>query len=186
MTEQDPHQFFTDERFQTLRVTQEALARRGFLFCPIPREHTEALVTGPLLHRIHTQVKKRGFANVASKVALTFSGYAADPREVFEIPEVRAYWRTLDADLPELPALLAVLPDLGFNGPGLHLLLLGTIDTVLNQPAKGGYDIMVSNAPQLLDQALQRIRQAGRTYHLPEETVTNLIEQFTRGTRFRL
>jgi hypothetical protein len=49
---------------------------------------------------------------------------AQDPREIFEIPEVRSYWQQLDQQLPALPALLTHLPDLPYNGPGMHLMLL--------------------------------------------------------------
>src|SRR5207302_7803134 len=115
-----------------------------FLY-PVAKEHVEGLVTSPLLHRIRSQVKKRGFGNVATKVAITFSGYAHDPREVYEVPEARAYWRALDTELPELPALLAILYDFGYNGPGIHLTMLGEVDHVLHRPTQGGYDVHVVN-----------------------------------------
>jgi hypothetical protein len=183
MTEQEPQDPF-DERLQTLAAVQEALARRGFAYFPIEKEHTEGLVTGPLLHRVRTQIKKRGFSNVASRAIFTFSGYAADPREIYAISEVRAYWQRLDAELPELPALLAYLPELRFNGPGQHLLLLGRIDTVLSRPTVGMYDVHVTDAPRLLDDATRRIRQAGRKYHLDQTTVANLVSHFLQGGHF--
>src|SRR5438105_7594370 len=96
---------FFDERFATLAAVQEGLSQHGYWFHPIAKEHAEGLVTGPLLHRIHTQIKKHGFRNVAGRAIVTFSGYARDPREVFAIPEARAYWQRLDGELPELPAL---------------------------------------------------------------------------------
>jgi len=180
MGEQERPAYF-DERLTTLAAVQEGLARRGYLFYPVSKEHAEALVTSPVLHRIHTHVKKRGFDRVTRKLILTFSGYAHDPREVFAIPEVRAYWQQLDAQVPELPALLAFLPDSGFNGPGLHQMLLGAIDAVVHHPAIGGYDVHVADAPQLIADATQRIRQAGRKYHLNELAVANLIDQFRHG-----
>ncbi len=36
------------------------------------------------------------------RVMLTFTGYEADPREVYEIPEVRAFAQALDRDCPHL------------------------------------------------------------------------------------
>lgn len=183
MTEHDQQDFF-DERFQTLAAVQEALARRGFAYYAIAKEHAEGLVTGPLLHRIHTQIKKRGFGNVAGRAIFTFSGYAADPREIYAIPEVRAYWQRLDAELPELPALLAYLPELRFNGPGQHLMLLGQIDAVVNRPTIGMYDVRVADAPRLLDDATRRIRQAGRKYHLDQTTVANLVSHFLQGGHY--
>ncbi len=185
MTERDASWFF-DERFSTLRRAQEALERTGIYFHPVPREHAEGLITGPLLHRLHTQVKKRGFGNVAGHVAITYSGYARDPREVFAIPEVRSHWRTLDAALPELPALLAVLPEFGFNGPVQHLMLLGDIATQVHRPDAGGYDLYVTDAEQLIGDATRRIRQAGQRYHLSPTATANLVTQFLRGMRHRL
>ncbi|MDP2736105.1 MAG: hypothetical protein Q8P12_07980 [bacterium] len=103
---------FFDESFTSIQETQERLAQRGYLFCAVPKEHTEGLITQPLVQRIRTQIKKRGFANVAGRLLLAFSGFAQDPREVFQIPQIRAYYRKLDQELPELPALVAVVPEL--------------------------------------------------------------------------
>jgi hypothetical protein len=121
---------------------------------------------------------------VAGSVVLTCSGYAHDPRELFAISEVRAYWRQLDTELPELPALLACIPDLGFDGSAMHLMLLGKIDGVRRRPAVGGYEVQVGDAPWLIADATQRIRQAGRKYHLNQMTVQNLIDRFVQGARF--
>jgi len=179
MTEREGPAFF--ERFEHLHEAQVALERYGYFFQPIPREHVEALVTGPLLHRLHTAVKKRGFERLAGRVLITFSGFGLDAREIYEIPEARDYWRTLDRQLPELPALLATLPELGFNGPGLHLLLLGDVDAVEHAPAEGRYHAHVVQGAALTADALARIRQAGRKYHVREDRVRLLIEQFKRG-----
>src|SRR5713101_9666020 len=107
------HERHPYERFEPLREVQQELEKEGFYFYPLERELVEARVTEPLVHRIRTRVKKRGFDRVAGKVAISFSGYANDEREVFAIPEVSAYWKKLDRELPELPALLAYLPLLG-------------------------------------------------------------------------
>jgi hypothetical protein len=172
---------FFDERFGTLRVVQEALERRGYFLHPVAKEHTEGLVTGPLLHRLRTNIKKRGFGNVAGRVAITFSGYGQDEREVCDIPEIRAYWQALDAQLPELPALLAVIPELRYNGPGMQLMLVGEIDAVRTRPSAGMYDVHVVEGTRLTVEALARIRQAGRRYHLTAAATQNLIEHFKRG-----
>jgi hypothetical protein len=116
MGERERHSDF--ERFDHLQLVQTELERRGYFLHAVPKEHTEALVTGPLLHRLRTQIKKHGFGHVASHVAITFSGLAFDEREIYAITEVRGYWRALDQRFPELPALLATLPAFGFNGPG--------------------------------------------------------------------
>jgi len=62
------------ERFDDLARVQAELEQRGFFIHPVPKEHTEGLVVGPLLQRLRTQIKKRGFGNVAGHVAITFSG----------------------------------------------------------------------------------------------------------------
>jgi len=169
------------ERFDHLQLVRTELGRRGYFLHAVPREHTEGLVTGPLLHRLQTQIKKHGFGHVAGHVAITFSGLAFDEREIYAIPEVRAYWRALDEQLPELPALLATLPAFGFNGPGQHVMLLGDIDAVEHHPAEGRYNVHVVQGPRLLAVGIARIRQAGRKYHLTDVAVSRLIEQFKLG-----
>jgi hypothetical protein len=114
-------------------------------------------------------------------VAITFSGLGGDDREIYAIPAVRAYWRVLDAQLPELPALLTTLPALAFNGPGQHVMLLGAIDAVVHHPAAGGFTVHVADGPRLIADAVARIRQAGRKYHLSDVIVSRLVEDFKRG-----
>jgi hypothetical protein len=63
----------------------------------------------------------------------------------------------------------------------MHLMLLGTIDAVLEHPAIGMYDLQIVEAPRLVDDATRRIRQAARKYHLDERSATNLTDQFLRG-----
>jgi chlororespiratory reduction 6-like protein^ len=185
MGEREPPDFFS-ERFDLLRPVQEALEQRGYFFFPIEKEHIEGLVTAPLLHRLHTTIKKRGFRSVAAHVALTFSGFARDPREVYEIPEARAWWRALDTQLPELPALLASLPEFRYNGPGMALTLLGDIDLAVERPDIPGYDVHVLGAERLIADALRRIRQAGQKYRLSETAVRNLEQHFLNGATQRL
>jgi len=179
MQERDGPRFY--ERFDHLQQAQAEFERHGFFFSPVPREHTEGLVTGPLLHRLRTHIKKRGFARVAGHVAITFSGYGEDRREVYAIPEVRAYWRALDAQLPELPALLTALPALLYNGPGMQLMLLGDVDAVLHHPAAESYEAHVVQGPALIADAIARIHQAGRKYRLPESAVGRLVERFKQN-----
>jgi hypothetical protein len=172
--------------FELMRFTQRELERRGYYFFPIPREHTEGLVTEPMAARLRGQVKKRGFAKVAGHTVLTYSGYDADPREVYAIPEIRAYTRQLDVQVPELPALLAFLPALRYNGPGLYLMLLGEVADSILYPERGGYDVRVAGAPTLIEQALRRIREAAVRYHLSPNDRLRLEQDFLAGTRFRL
>src|SRR5262245_4894327 len=105
------------ETFADIQLIQREFEKHGRYFYPVEREHTEALLTEPLVYRLRNRIKKLTFARLAGNVAITFSGFAEDPREVFAIPEIRAYWSKLDRKLPELPALLTHLPLLGYNGP---------------------------------------------------------------------
>jgi len=169
------------ERFDHLARVQAELAQRGFFLHPVPREHTEALVTGPLIHRLHSQIKKRGFSRVAGHVAITFSGYSSDVREVYEISEIRAYWRALDAQLPELPALLATIPELRYNGPGIQVMMLGEVDAVEEGDMPGSYLTHVVQGPALIEDGIRRIRAAGMKYHLHGVVVQNSVELFLQG-----
>jgi hypothetical protein len=171
--------------FGFLVAAQEELASRGYYFLPVEREHTEGLITGPLIQRLRTHIKKRGFARVAGRALITFSCYEADRREVYEIPEARAYYRKLDSELPELPALPAYLPALGFNGPGLYLLLLGEVDQTIHRPEHAGYDVHVADAGPLIQQALARIHRACARYHLAYNQRERLAAAFLAGATHR-
>jgi hypothetical protein len=175
-----------DESFATLHTVQEGLEQLGYYFYPVAKEHTEAGITDPLVHRIRTQVKKRGFEKLAGKVAVAFSGYAHDEREIFAVLEVRAYWRKLDRELPELPALLAYLPQIGFNGPGIHLMMVGTVEEAVHHPEIGGYDVSITGAPTIVDDAVRRIRQASVTHRLRLRTTQHLIDQFLAGATHQI
>jgi hypothetical protein len=174
-----------DESFNSLRIVQEGLQRLGYQFHPVAKEHAEGGIIDPLLHRIRGQIKRRGFEKVAGKVAITFSGYAQDRREIFAIPEARSYWRKLDGELSELPALLAYAPELGFNGPANHLMLLGTIDEAIERPEMGGYDVYVADAHPIIADALDRIELAAKTYRLRPIITDRLISQFVAGATHR-
>src|SRR5436190_744783 len=115
-----------DESWASLHASQRMWEQLGYYLQPVAKEHTEAVVTAPLVHRLHTLITKLGFGKVAGHTMLTFSGYADDEREIIEIPEIRAYYQQLDREVPELPALVAHLPQLRYNGPGFHVMLLGT------------------------------------------------------------
>ncbi len=172
---------FFGESFENIRQTQEGLLRFGWYLFDVPKEHTEGLVTQPLVQRIRTQIKKRGFEKLAGRSLITFNGYADDPREVFLIPEIRGYWRRLDAELPELPALLGMLPQLRYNGPGLYLTHLGEVDLMLPSADPLVYDVHVVGGEKLIAQALHRISQAARKYHLNPALTERLIRQFLEG-----
>jgi hypothetical protein len=173
------------ESFNDLRLAQQELERLGYFLHPIPKEHTEGAITNPLAHRLRTQIKRRGLEKLAGRTIITFSGFAEDPREVIVIPEIRAYWRQLDAQVPELPALVAYLPEWGFNGPGLHLMLLGRIDEAVARPALGGYDVLVAEADAVVADALRRIHQASATHRLRAITTQRLIANFVAGATYR-
>lgn len=172
--------------FEILQSAQDQFRRLGYYFLPVEREHTEGQVTQPLVARLRGQVKKRGFSKVAGRALITFSGYERDPREVQQVPEIRSYWRKLDSELTELPALVAYLPEAGFNGPGMHLMLLGDVDEMVHRPELGGYDVHVLGAERIIEQAIQRIAQASTKYGLSHNQTTRLTANFIAGVTFRL
>jgi hypothetical protein len=131
------------------------------------------------------QIKRRGFQRVAGHLILTFSGYDLDPREIQEVPEIRAYFQQLDSQVTELPALLAFLPELAFNGPGIYLMMLGEIGETIHRPDQFGYDVQVLGAERIIQQALHRIRQAATTYKVPHNDCIRLEQTFLSGTQFR-
>ena len=68
MSEAEPRSPF--ESFQALQRVQAELERQGDYFYPIEKEIAEGLITGPLLRRVRTDIKKRGFAKLAGRVAI--------------------------------------------------------------------------------------------------------------------
>jgi hypothetical protein len=177
---------FHDESFNSLLQTQRELERLGYFFHPVAKEHTEGGVTDLLLHRLRTQINKRGFGKLAGHTLITFSGYGEDEREIIAIPEIRSFWRSLDQQLPELPALVAYLPQARYNGPGFHVMLLGTIEQTLAHPEIGVYDVRVIDAGPLVDDALRRIVLAGRKYHLMPNRTNQLLTNFAMGATHRI
>lgn len=74
----------------------------------VSREDVEKRETGRVLNVLSSlTVSARVMRQFCGRVDLFFGGYDDDPREVFEIPEVRAFVRDLDARFPELPYLLS-------------------------------------------------------------------------------
>lgn len=167
--------------FEVMQAVQQTLLSKGYHFFPVEREHTEGLLTQPLLSRLRTQIKKRGFPKLAGRSVVTFSGYDQDSREIHQVPEIRGFFQKLDSELPELPALLAYLPEMAFNGPGIYLMMLGEIGETIPYPELGGYDIQVLGAPRIMEQALHRIRQACARYSLTPTQRNNLVARFMAG-----
>lgn len=172
--------------FAWLQATKEALERKGYAYFPVEREHIEALVTEPLAHRLRTTIKKRGFRKVAGHTIITFSGYETDPREVFEVPEARTYYQKLAGEFPELPALVAFVPELRFNGPMLYVTLLGEVDLALPRPEITGFDLHVVGAELIIRQAVERIRRAGEKYKLQSSETEHLAATFLVAGAHRL
>jgi hypothetical protein len=173
-----------DESFNRLNQTQRELERHGWSFLPIPREHAEGGITEPFLSRLRGQIKRRGFAKLAGRSLITFSGFGDDPRELHQIPEAKAYWRKLDRELPELPALLGVIEVARYNGPVLHVSLLGEVDQLVDHPERGGYDIHVIGAERIIANAVERIYAAGKKYNLPYNHTYHLIADFMAYSTF--
>jgi hypothetical protein len=74
---------------------------------------------------------------------------------------------------------------MGYNGPGMHLTLLGEIDEIIDHPAAFRYDLHVVEAEKLVEDAVRRIRQAGRKYGLQPNVTETLIGHFLAGATSR-
>lgn len=173
-----------NESFESMARSQRVWESLGIYFFPIPKEHTEGLITRPLLSRIKSKIRQRGFERLAAHTAITFSGYADDPREIHQVPEVRAFWRKLDRELEELPALLTVMPEANYNGPVQHLSLLGEIDRIVDHPAQRRHDVHILNADTLIKDAVARIMRSGMKYQLHPDHIAHLVHFFIVNTEF--
>ncbi len=173
-----------DESFTTLNQLQTELEKHGWHFFPIPKEHTEGLIIEPLIARIRTRINKRGFVKLAGHSIMTFSGFAKDPREIHQIPEIQLFWRKLDQQLPELPALLGSVIPIRYNGPVMHLSLLGEIDEIVDHPEQQRQDLHVIGADRMVTNAIERIYAAGRRHHLSFQRTYRLVTDFIACTTF--
>lgn len=90
------------------------------------------------------------------------------------------------AELPELPAVLAFLPELQFNGPGMHLTLLGTIDAITHRPEIAGYDVHIPDVQPIIDDASGRIQHVASKYRLGKMAAARLTEQFRFAAAHRI
>lgn len=172
------------ESFHIAELGRKLWEAHGLYWFPVPREHAEGSITRPLVSRIRSKIKQRGFDRLASHSAITFSGYGEDPREIHQIPEIRAFWKKLDSELEELPALLTVMALANYNGPVQHLVLLGDIERIIDHPEARRHDIMVTNADILRRQAISRIMRAGAKYQLNPDHVQALVAHFVISTDF--
>ena len=71
-----------------------------------------------------------------------------------------------------------------YNGPVLHLSLLGDVDQVVDHPEQGVYDIHVIGAERIIANAVERIFTAGKKYHLPYSQTYHLIADFMAYATF--
>jgi hypothetical protein len=179
-----PERDHIDDSFGTMEITRAELAQLGWYLFAIPREHTEGEVTDPLVARVRSQIKKHGFDKVAGHSLFTFSGYGHDHREIHQVPEIRAFWRKLDRQLPELPALLGVIELARYNGPVIHLTLIGEIDEIVDHPELERQDLLVLGAERIIANAVERIYAAGKRHHLHYSVTYKLIADFMAYSTF--
>lgn len=67
----------------------------------IPRSDVEAANTGGTLEVLRAFVERaRRPSQVRGRLALAFQGYDSDPRELWQVPEVRVFVRSLDEAFP--------------------------------------------------------------------------------------
>jgi|GEM_PF-3028697 len=178
----NPERAFESFHFQEL--SRAAWENLGVYWFPIPREHAEGLITRPLLSKIRDKLRRVDFDRMASSTVITFSGYGDDSREIHQIREIRSFWRKLDSELDELPALLSVQPLANYNGPVQHLTLEGEIDQIIDHPEQRGQDVHLLNGGQLIKQSLRRIIRVGEKHRLAPEHTAALVYYFLSHTEF--
>jgi hypothetical protein len=87
---------------------------------PIDKEKILSLDTGDIAHLIEMAMAELKLGGVIQPWNLTVSGYDYDPRDLAEIPEVKAWFVKIQAEFPYLPIFLSVF--------SLIQYLLGQLD----------------------------------------------------------
>lgn len=119
---------FSDlEGDSALSLMDQVFTEQGFLFLPATRAEVEAGDISRCRDKLQRQLGQSGPLPLTGRVVLTLTGWADDPRELPEIPEAREFWRRLDEAVPELPILLAELPDGAYVGPTLYVMMTSEI-----------------------------------------------------------
>jgi len=102
------------------------------------------------------------------RLVLGFPSFDADPRPNYQIPEIRAFMRALDAGVPHAPYFFVQDPSLGF----IQLYLLALTDGV----ADGSGAIMPADYLATLTAKARTIREfCHRIFDEPEDTVEGLV-----------
>jgi hypothetical protein len=77
-----------------------ALPEDGLVFLAIKRESVEKCETGFALDKLDLLMEPGNIGHYAGSLLMFFEGYDDDPRELFEVSEVRRYVTALDAKFP--------------------------------------------------------------------------------------
>lgn len=91
------------QEHQHAAITADFIREAGYIAVHVPKEDVKAMKVDVVRDLFDSLKRTKQLALAAQgKVAIYFSGYDADPRELFEISEVRMYMPLLDYALPEL------------------------------------------------------------------------------------
>ena len=123
-------QFFNEMGIPVVEDLNEVLDEKGIIVIDIERPFVERKVTGSLVN----QLKKSG-KEFRSRLLITFNGYHDDPREVYQIPEIRKWVRSVYKQVPHLFYFLA--PEL----EGMKPIFLCIANEI--------YSLAVDNNPRL-------------------------------------
>lgn len=73
----------------------ENISRGDFLYLAVDRIDVELCNIFPVLHELYIYIIRKNVRKYKHRMTIAFSGYEEDPREVFEIEEIRQYVATL-------------------------------------------------------------------------------------------
>ncbi|WP_163054959.1 hypothetical protein [Acidithiobacillus ferrooxidans] len=140
--------------------TYRGMAPQKLSIVEIGREDVQSMSTGTTVSFLNAFVRRHGLATLLREglqqysgsqgfLGFSFSGYDADRREIWEIPEVRNYVQSLLQDFPLFPFLLVDQAEAaqGQSNPlldsGANLFFLTGIEP--ERPVSGRGGVMMSN-----------------------------------------
>lgn len=146
---------------------------REIVVLEIPRECIETLYLASTLEKLHalTDTKKR-VLNFRESVLFTVLGYDGDPRELPEIPEVRAFFRAVTEEWPHWVWFIN-----RESGQMQTLFLLLCDSSVVSRvPGQVSYNIEPSELSIKLGNLTERALSLFVSYDIPENDVESSIQ----------
>lgn len=142
-----------DHLGEHLEATQRAefIRTAGFVTFHIPRTDVKALKTKAIREFFDGLKRTKNLALAAQgKIVICFSGYDSDPRELYDIPEIRAFMPLLDYALPELFFFART------EEPNFTLPVFAACQIPISVEANSPHETIISLEPEYLSAFLIR------------------------------